>query len=193
MQKGSLFFLLFIAVLMSCGNNSSKEDKPVEKTVAAPPIYKMDMLERMFSNDNWMQTGGNDTSYYYFSRIPSEIQIHQFRIIKGDSVIIKLSAIHFSGDSLKWRYNDSTYLFLSGITNESSEWKRVNDESPGSFYFAFEKKDHKHINLVDAERKKVVLTKTLPLSTFLIRSHYDYLHGTNYAFSDTLFSAGNKK
>ena len=193
MRNVHIFFLLLTTILMSCGDNSSKEDRAVEKKAVAPPIYKMDMLERMFNNDNWMQTGNNDTSYYYFSRISSEMQIHQFRIIKGDSVIINMSAIRFSGDSLTWRYDDSTYLFLSGITNESSEWKRVDEESPGSFYLAFEKKDDKHINLVNSERKKFVLTKTIPFSTFLVRSRYDYLHGTNYAFSDTVFSAGKKK
>ena len=193
MHKKDILFFLIAFTIISCGDNSSNKEKPVEKTTAPPPVYKMDMLEKIFNNDNWMKTEGSDTSYYYFSRIPSEIQIHQYRIVKGDSMITNLSAIRFSNDSLVWRYNDSTWLFIAGITDETSEWDRINKDLPASFYLAFEKKDEKQIKVTVADNKSFMLTRTLPLSTFLIRSRYDYLQGTNYAFSDTVFSTGKKK
>jgi hypothetical protein len=193
MHKKDILFFLMAFIIISCGNNSSKEEKPVEKTTAPPPVYKMDMLEKIFNNDNWMKTAGKDTSYYYFSRIPSEIQIHQYRIVKGDSMIIDMSAIRFSNDSLVWRFNDSTWLFLAGITNETSAWDRISKDLPASFYVGFEKKDEKQIKVTVENNKSFILTRTLPLSTFLIRSRYDYLHGTNYAFRDTVFSTGRRK
>jgi hypothetical protein len=178
---------------MACGNNPSGEERLVEKATAPPPVYKMDRLEKMFNNDNWMQTDGNDTSYYYFSRIPSEIQVHQYRMIKGDSVITYMSAMRFSYDSLVWQYNDSTRLFLSAITEKAAEWALTNTAPPGSFYTAFELKDTKHITVSFANKTQFTLTKTLPLSTFLVRSRYDYINGTHFAFTDTIFSAGKKK
>jgi hypothetical protein len=193
MQKYKALFFLIACIIMACGNNPSKEEKPVDKAAADPPVYKMDMLEKMFNNDNWMKAEGNDTSFYYFSRIPAETKIYQYRISKGDSVNTKISVIGFSNDSLIWRYDDSTNLFLSGITEKRSEWTRMDKDLPGSFYMAFEQKDEKHITITFADNKQFLLGKTLPLSTFLIRSRYDYLHGTRFAFTDTVFSAGKKK
>ncbi len=188
-----MLFFPIACFIIACGNNPSKQEKAADKAATAPPVYKMDVLEKMFNNDNWMTADDNDTSYYYFSRIPSEIQIQHYRMIKGDSVMTNLSAIRFSNDSLVWRYNDSTNLFLSGITEKGSEWTRTDKALPGSFYMAFEQKNEKHITLSFAGKKQFTLTKTLPLSTFLIRSRYDFLHGTRFAFSDTIFSAGKKK
>ena len=62
MQKRYVLFFFIACMIMSCGNNGSNEEKPVEKTAAAPPVHKMDMLEKMFNNDNWMKTNGRDTS-----------------------------------------------------------------------------------------------------------------------------------
>lgn len=176
---------------MACGNHQPEQEKPVEKAVATAPVYKMDMLEKIFNNDNWMKTDGKDTSYYYFSRIPSEIRVHQYRMIKGDSVITNQSVIRFSNDSLVWEYNDSTHLFLTAVTEKSSEWRRV-EGVPGSFFMAFERKDEKQIKVSVENNGSFLLTMTPPLSTFLTRSRYDYMHGTNYAFSDTVFSTGKK-
>ncbi len=190
-KKETFFFIA--CTIISC-NNQPNEKKSAEKTAAThAPVYKMDMLEKIFDNDNWMKTAGKDTSYYYFSRTPAEIQVHEYKIVKGDSTITNLSAIRFSNDSLVWWYNDSTSLFLAGITNERSEWNRINKDSPATFYVRFEKKDETHLDMAGADKKHFLLTKTIPLSTFLIRSRYDYLHGTNFAFSDTIFSAGKKK
>jgi hypothetical protein len=192
MQKRYVLFFLIACSSMSCGNNQSKEQKPVGKIAAAPPVYKMDMLEKIFDNDNWMKTTGKDTSYYYFSRIPSEIKVCKYKIIKGDSVISNLSVMKFSNDSLVWEFDDTTHLYLNSVTEKSAEWVTI-EEPPGAFMMGFEKKDEKHMNIVKADRKQAVMTKTIPLSTFLVRSRYDYLNGTHYAFSDTVFSTGKKK
>jgi hypothetical protein len=152
----------------------------------------MDMLEKMFNNDNWMKVSGNDTSYYYFSRIPMETRVYQYRINKGDSAGTRISVMRFSNDTLLWQYNDSALLFLSGITEKRSEWSRM-EGGTGSLFMILEQEDDKHIHASFADKRDFRLTRTLPLSTFLIRSRYDYLHGTRYAFADTVFSTGKKK
>ena len=192
MHKTGIVFLLIACIMASCGNNSSKEEKPAEKVTAMPPVYKMDMLEKIFNNDNWMKVDGKDTSYYYFSRIPSEIKVYKYKIIKGDSAISTISVIRFFNDSLVWEYDDTTHLLLTGVTEKSCEWVK-GEGSPGSFFMGFEQKNEKRIKMTVEDNKSFMLTRTLPLSTFLVRSHYDYMHGTNYAFSDTVFSTGKKK
>lgn len=191
MLKNILLFFISIFFIAAC-NNEPAPQEPAGKTTIAPPVYKMDLLEKMFTNDNWMKVDGRDTSYYYFSRIPSETRVHQYRMSKGDSVNTTISVIRFLSDSLVWQYNDTTHLFLSGITEKRAEWSRM-DHDPPAFYMAFAKKDEKNINLVFPDKKQVLLIKTLPLSTFLVRSRYDFSHGTKFAFSDTVFSAGKKK
>jgi len=153
----------------------------------------MDVLEKMFNNDNWMKVSGNDTSYYYFSRILTEMHVHQYRIVKGDSVITNISSMKITNDSIVWKYSDSTDLYLSAITEKSSIWANSKGNPSDSFYMSFELKDNKHINLVFPDKKISTLTRTLSLSSFLTRSRYDYLHGTKYAFSDTVFSTGKAK
>lgn len=192
MQKRSVLFFLIASVCISCGNNQSKEKEPVEKKAAAPPVYKMDMLEKIFNNDNWMKISDKDTSYYYFSRIPSEIKVCKYKMIKGDSVISGLATMRFSNDSILWEFDDTTHLYLNAVTDKTAEWVTVED-TPGTLAIGFEKKDEGHLNFVKVGQKQVVLTRTIPLSTFLIRSRYDYQHGTHYAFSDTVFSTGKKK
>ncbi len=185
------FLLCFI--LHSCGSGSSKEKPADGKPTSPPPIEKLNGVEKVFGNENWMKIVNGDTSYCYFSRMPSEIQVHQYKLVKGDSVLTMLSSIRFSGDSLVWQYNDTTQLFLASLTDESLEFNRLWQEKPTAFYFGFEKKDEQHIKVTDAEKKQFMMTKTPTLSTFLVRSRYDYVHGTNYAFSDTVFSPGKKK
>ena len=192
MQKRSVLFFLIASVCISCGNNQSKEKEPLEKKAAAPPVYKMDMLEKIFNNDNWMKIKDNDTSYYYFSRIQSEIKVCKYKIIKGDSVSSGRSVMRFSNDSLIWEFEDMTHLYLNAIAEKTAEWVTVED-MPGAFAVGFEKKDEDHLNFAKRGDQLVVLTRTIPLSTFLIRSRYDYGHGTHYAFSDTVFSTGKKK
>lgn len=193
MQKIARQLLLLPAIsLLSCGDGTPKEDKPVVKKSAPPPVYKMDMLEKMFNNDNWMKINGEDTSFYYFSRILSEITVQQFQIVKGDSVVRNVSVIHFSNDSLVWQYNDTITLFLSAVTENKSEWTRKSNPSEGK-YVTFEQKNKKDIEVVSADEKPFTLTRTLPLSSFLVRSRYDFLHGTRFAFTDTVFSPPEKK
>jgi hypothetical protein len=190
MQRDHVFFFIALC-LMACNNQSEKEKPSTEIFVSS--LYKMDMLEKIFTNDNWMKVEGTDTSYYYFSRIPLITRVYHYRISKGDSVNTTISEIKFQNDSLAWQFDDTTNLLLSGINEKESKWDRRDTSRLASSFMVFEKNDDRHINLSIAGKEQFLLTKTLPFSAFLIRSRYDFLHGTRFAFSDTVFNVRKKK
>ena len=192
MQKIYNSFFIFIWLVLSC-NNQAKQQKPAASTAAASSIYKMDMLEKMFTNDNWMKANGHDTSYYYFSRNQAVTSVYHYRIVKGDSLNTIISRAHLINDSLVWKFNDTTDLALTAISEKRSAWDRTNTGIPVKSFLVLEKKDDNHIAVKFAGSREFLLTKTLSLSAFLVRSRYDFLHGTRFAFSDTVFSTGKKK
>ena len=191
MKKRYLIGFIIVWLIMSC-NNQAKKKNPVEHT-GNDPVHKMDLLEKMFTNDNWMKVDGQDTSYYYFSRIQSVTRVYHYRLVKGDSVNTDISLINLLNDSLVWKLNDTTYLFLAGINENGSVWDRINQSITVKSFLVFEKKDERNIYMKFADSAQLLLIKTLPLSAFLVRSRYDFLHGTRFAFTDTVFSTGKKK
>ena len=191
MQKKYLFFFITVGFFVSCNNEPKQEEKKPAAQAIEVPVYKLDLLEKIFTNDNWMKKDETDTSYYYFSRIGPVINVHHYRINKGDSVDTRLSVIKFSNDSLIWFINDTTHFMLTAINETQAKWNRMNKSSDSSF-IEFDKTDDKHIALRLSDNKEFLLIKTPALSTFLVRSRYDYLHGTDYAFSDTVFSVKDK-
>lgn len=178
-----LFIICMIAV--ACNENAQKKEAHGSININTNAIRQMNQLEKMFNNDNWMRIIDNDTSYFNFSRIGNVTKVYRYRMIKGDSVNIKLAEIKISTDTLVWEYDDMTMLYLDTIDDTKAEWKPV-ESAAKDRSFTFEKKAVSKI-AVTAGAEKYSLLKTLPLSSFLIRSHYDFLHGTKYAFSDTLF------
>jgi hypothetical protein len=190
--KKYLLFFIIIVFITACNNEPEQEKaKPASQAIDVP-VYKIDLLEKIFNNDNWMKKDGTDTSYYYFSRIEPVINVYHYHINKGDSVNTRLSVIKFSNDSLIWPINDTTHFILTAINETQAKWSRMDSGLQDSI-MVFEKKDDKHIKLNLADNKEFLLIKTPALSTFLVRSRYDYLHGTNYAFSDTVFKVKKDK
>lgn len=186
MNLKKLLLIWPVAIVLSCNESQQgKTDKDPKKFV--DNIKKMDLLEHLFTNDNWMMMEHTDTSYYYFSRNNLRTKVYHFKMNKGDSVNTIISEMNVANDSLVWNLNDSTELFLSSIDKRKAEWKKSAKDAQAIPYMFYVKKDERNINVVKANGENFHLVKTLPLSTFLIRSRYDFLHSTRIAFSDTTF------
>lgn len=189
-----LFSLLFVFSFLGIACSNQPANKTSPEKIVFRPIHKMDMIEKMFNNDNWIMADGIDTSYYYFSRTtPENTNVYRFRMHKGDSVNTVLSHIGFLKDAVIWKLNDSTILSLAAISDSTAAWNIAGSDGKGVAFMTFDKKDDKHISIALKDKPPVLLTRTLPLSTFLVRSRYDFLHGTKFAFSDTSFNRRRSK
>ena len=178
--------LILCLFLLSCiaACNQPRQSKAHENLTNGS-FSKMDIIEKFFNNDNWMAIKGRDTSYFYFSRNNTVAKVYNYQIIKGDSANTLSSEMKIANDTITWNYNNSVPIFLAAADDKKLEWKR--HQNPNTAYIFFNKKDSLHINCVHGN-EQISLIKTLPLSSFLIRSHYDYLHGTRFSFSDTSFN-----
>ena len=129
------------------------------------PDVKMqfDDLEKVFDTGNWRVMGAKDTSYLFFSREGERLfKVYSYVIKDGDSVSSKITIIEAKAGKIIWGNNE-----LISTTDKESVWKN-NDY--------YKKRDSLHIDATHA-----VLLRTLPISTFLVRSKYDHLHGTHTA------------
>jgi hypothetical protein len=145
-------------------------------------------LELFFDNANYQVTKGSDTIFFYFSRSSDFlIQVHQYKIVKGDSAFLKIDSIKLSDlKFVNWKFQDQT-LYLISSTDSSNNWKSSNVDST---IFTFKKVNKKNIYLIEPKNSKTTFSQTITLSSFLVRSFYDYKHGTRYAFDTTNY---NKK
>jgi len=150
---------------------------------------KFDKIENITGVANWRMIDDTDTSYIYFSRIDDKINVYHFHIKQGDSVNTKLNSINSYNDSVYWNWNNKRWYLLSA--NDSvMEWAdpQLNENSP----YRITKADSSHISYQLPDGHFIILTKTLPLSSFLVRTKYDYEHGTDLANKDTLFHPHKK-
>lgn len=189
MKKKYFLFSMLLFFISACNQPAKSKTQTLQQSNNT--IIKMDSLEHFFNNDNWMKAAGADTSYYYFSRNNLTTKVYNYKMSKGDSANSLVSDIIISNDSIIWKQNDTIQLFLSAINNNKIEWTKLNSGLQTTPAVSFEKKDDQQIKVLHAGRE-FNLVKTLPVSTFLVRSHYDYLHGTRLAFSDTNFTIKKK-
>lgn len=148
-------------------------------------------LELFFDNANYQVTNGRDTNYFYFSRSSDLlIKVHQYKIIKGDSAFLKIDSIQLvDGKFIQWKFAAKT-LHLIAHSETSNNWKSKNLDSSTFIFNRFNKKD---FQLVEANKSKTIFSKTIAFSSFLVRSFYDYQHGTRYAFDTTNFTKKSSK
>ena len=180
------FFCLSIFCL-SCGNNQQGQPvvvKPAEPAVATISQEKsalFDTLENLFQNDNWLLIKGNDSSYVYASRLGKSIfKTYHFRMAKGDSVNTVITQIQYKGDTLSWQWPpDTAVQYLTSTTAGKLIWADAN----GQHKYIFEKMKGDRMKLFYPDGRTAELIKTPALSSFLVRSKYDYLHGTKLAFT----------
>lgn len=180
-------FLGMIIFCLSCGSYQQDPAVQVKPAVAAAvPVSlateaQFDTLENMFQNDNWLVIKGGDSSYVYASRLGKTVfRIYHFRMIKGDSVNTFVTQIQYKGDTLGWQWPpDTATQYFTGSAASKLIWA----DSTGKHKYVFEKINPDHIHLLYPDGKSAELLKTPALSSFLVRSKYDYQHGTKLAFT----------
>ena len=184
--KMPVFFWVIIFCL-SCGSYQHDPVVPPKPAVAAAvtvslaTVAQFDTLENLFQNDNWLVIKGSDSSYVYASRLGKTIfRTYHFRMVKGDSVNTVITQIQFKGDTLGWQWPpDTAAQYLTSTAAGKLIWA----DGTGKQKYVFEKISRDHIKLLYPDGKYAELIKTPALSSFLIRSKYDYQHGTRLAFT----------
>ncbi len=187
------FHPLIIAILVisicfvSCkqGNKTKTE---VKKEFNLLPIHLFDSLEHFFGNENWLLEKGQDSSFLLFSRQTGNIiNIYQYRIINGDSVNQTFSDIHFSNDTVVWN-GPAGMMYLDKEEDNKLYWGKIGESAS----IIFEKSADGLIQW-QQNGETVTLKRTITMSDFLVRSRYDFLHGTHYAFDTIKFSGKTDK
>ena len=167
MKKNIIFGLLILVGCKDQGGKKATED--------------LQTLNTILPTANWRMIEGADTSYIYFSRqTDNSYKISQFKLVKGDSSISDQSGISISGNSVTWNRNKKL-LVLKTVKDNKSTWKQ--DDTNENFLLS--KLDDSTL-LIDLPSKQLMLKKTLPLSSFLVRAKYDYEHGTKLLESPEL-------
>jgi len=200
----SIFFSVILVVFFAACNQQSADKKNSEiqarvivdnsKTDSlsmSNNLKAFSDLELFFDNANYQVTKGRDTNYFYFSRSSDLlIKVHQYKIIKGDSAFLKIDSIQLvDGKFIQWKFAAKT-LHLIAHSETSNNWKSKNLDSTTFIFNRFNKKD---FQLVEANKSKTIFSKTIAFSSFLVRSFYDYKHGTRYAFDTANFTKKSGK
>ncbi len=143
-------------------------------------VNDFNLLESVFDNQNYLVVDGKDSSYWYFSRLNNRlIKTYYYKIQKGDSARVETGMMQSdSANSIVWEWKNNK-LKLTGVGRGQASWTSVGSDS---VVVSFLKLDQDHIRLQSADSKELVLQKISPLSLFLVRSRYDYQHGTRLAF-----------
>ena len=197
------FFLhIFLVIFFtSCnqqndnGNNSVNQivvnDSPNDSITAAKNLEAFGKLELFFENANYQVANNQDTNYFYFSRASKFlIKVHQYKINKGDSAALKIDSIRLmDGKNIQWNFEGQSLNLLS-ISDTAIDWKMNNADSA---IFKFHKSNRKTIQLFQPKNSSTTFHQTITLSSFLVRSFYDYKHGTRFAFDTTNFTKNMKK
>ncbi|MDE3125809.1 MAG: hypothetical protein KGK14_09865, partial [Bacteroidota bacterium] len=115
-----------------------------------------------------------DTFYQYFSR-QNDLLIHvyQFKMHQGDSIQSSLQKITCTPKGIFWEQMLDTFQ-LKMATQQNLLW--ISESDTLSF---------KHIQpallQLQYENTVAIMQPTINLTDFLIRSRYDFIHGTHFA------------
>ena len=88
------------------------------------------------------------------------------------------------GRDIQWKFADQK-LTLIGSSESSNSWK---SNSLDSSTFTFKKNNKKDFQLIEPQNLKTRFSQTIKFSSILVRSFYDYQHGTRYTFDTTNFT-----
>lgn len=157
--------------------------KPQDPAVTATLLAQFNSLEKVFDNQNWMRIKDKDTTFLYFSRLNNFFALtHSYRMKKGDSADLRIDTIHVNANNqIVWNWNDKG-LVLGSATEFTNSWSNADQK------VEFNKMDASNLLLNINGTDKYQLSKTITLSSFLVRSFYDYQHGTKLAFDKTEFT-----
>lgn len=194
MIKTNLVFLLCTCVLiLSCNNNNNNlADQPSTLTKPAVPINPIDdkiqkesalkqfnALEKLLDNQNYRLVKNKDTSYIYFSRVNKFIiNTYQYKMIHGDSAQLKLDTIQLNAQNkLIWKWKD-TLMELTNATEFAAKFESI---ASNNFTIQLNRQTTNTLLLKEGNSEPIQLRQTITLSDFLIKSYYDFQHGTKLA------------
>lgn len=141
-------------------------------------------LEEIFSNDNWLIASKKDSSYFYCSRLGKfTVNTFEYKMAKGDSTKVNQASLQTEGNKISLSFNGHK-LFIQSATKARLVCTVAGADS---LRYTFVKLNDSQISLTFPDQQKIILQKMLPFSLFLIRSRYDYAHGTKYAFDTAQF------
>lgn len=185
-MRNVAFFFLISIVLLSCADKKPSANS-VKDTIALMPVHLMDSIQNVFGNENWRIVNGKDTTYQYFSRRNDLlIHVYQYKMQHGDSVQSVLNKIYCTPKGILWQQDTDTFQLLNAKQN-SNTWVHHSDTL-----------QYQLILPVTIEQqfqgKRAIMQQTINLTDFLVRSRYDFLHGTHYANDTARFKRTvNKK
>ena len=200
-MKRIFYFVLVVIIVTACNNQTTPKQTGVSSELPQAPVKDLatiaaenaslltqfNALEKVFDNQNWMEIRDKDTTYLYLSRLNNFlIMAHNYKMIKGDSASLVIDSIVVADNKkITWKRSNKNYI-LESATEYTNTW--MFDSSK----IIFRKNDVGTLGYEVSGKGKVMLKKTLPLSTFLVRSFYDYQHGTKLAFDQTDFTKKHK-
>lgn len=186
MGKNKLFtgLIAFFFLLSACSNNNNNTATDNSPAPATTPkdlkLERFNFLENVFQNENWLILNGNDSSYLYCSRLgKANFKTYHYKIEKGDSINTIVSEIKLSADTIVWQMPpEQSPVYLSKVSAKEVVWA----DNKNLDFYVFKKIDSSKINLQLPDGSIKSLVKTITLAAFLVKSKYDYLHGTRLAF-----------
>lgn len=159
-------FLILSVNLFSC--STSEEEHSLKDD--------FDKLENIFSTANWKIIDRADTSYRYFSRLGNlNYMVYDFKLKEGDSTITALNRINVIDKKIKWILSGDT-LELITVDSATAIWSSLHNKKE---LYTFKKKSDSNITVELPGDKKLSMSRTVSLATFLVRSKYDYIHNTH--------------
>lgn len=191
--------LLFFALLNTACNNQQQKTNTVDAAVqnetnkasvsneTLVAAYKnIDALEQLFGNENYLLVNEKDSNYLYFTRLgKNNFFTHSYKLHNGDSTQLSIDTIQVNQQGkVQWNWQGKK-LTLQECSNTKALWQ--NDTAAGGDKVDFFKNTANQLS-ISFNNKQLPLTKTLPISLFLVRAKYDYQHHTHYAFDTTNFS-----
>ncbi len=187
-------YILTVSLLMSfaCNNNDANQTandsanvliKPInpidDKIQKESALKQFDALEKLLDNQNYRLVKNKDTSYIYFSRVNKFIiNTYQYKMIQGDSAQLKLDTIQLNAQNkVTWKWKD-ILLGLSNATEFAAKFEAVQVKK---LSIQLNRQTSNTLLLKEGSSEPIQLRQTITISDFLVKSYYDFQHGTNLA------------
>jgi hypothetical protein len=158
-------------LLSGCHEGKKQHKSPRELS------NEMDEIEVIFGTGNWRLVRSHDTSYFFFSRkMPLLYDVYHYSLNNGDTVGTVLHRIEPQDNALLWTGRDEKLI----LTNAPGQKLVLHSQKAGNEMLEYQKIDASHVLLKHSDKAPDTLTLTVPIAVFLLRSRYDYRHGTSF-------------
>lgn len=192
------YFIISTCIVLSSCNAPEQTDSKATDTISVArnsdpenivlkekAYKKLGIVEQLFGNENYLVVNGKDTSFLYFTRLgKNDFFTHTYKLVKGDSSQLSVDAMQINNaNQVQWNFKGKQ-LILQDCDNVKAQWQNKLDANDK---VDFLKINQQRFNLT-MNGKQYILNKTLTISLFLVRTHYDFEHNTHYAFDTTNFT-----